>query len=246
MKSVEKHVMKKSHEWYSYCAEITSLSRCLYNTIQYNQRQGYFYGYKPLNLSQLDKGFKDNENYKKLPAKVAQLVLKQNVDAWNSYYLALEAYNQDKSKFTGKPKIPSFITKKHNLIKFNNQAIGKKEFNKGFVVPSMSPIRIPVKPGMKFEDICEVRIIPKVGCFVVEIIYESQWLVDVLEKILRADAFDFENREAAWWAVQQMKTHKTDFSDFLMTKINQQAGCNETVTFDAKLQKLEGIRLLST
>ncbi|MHC5825782.1 MAG: RNA-guided endonuclease TnpB family protein, partial [Nostoc sp.] len=36
----------------------------------------------------------------------------------------------------------------------------------------MSPIRIPVKPGLKFDDLCEVRIIPKTGCFVIEIVYE--------------------------------------------------------------------------
>lgn len=70
-------------------------------------------------------------------------------------------------------------------------------------------------------------------------------IITVLEKILRVDAFDFENREAAWWSVQQMKKHKADFSDFLITKINKQAECSETVTFDVKLQKVEGIRLLS-
>lgn len=36
----------------------------------------------------------------------------------------------------------------------------------------MSPIRIPVKPGMNFEDLCEVRIVPHVGCFVIEVVYE--------------------------------------------------------------------------
>ncbi|MDF5725123.1 MAG: type II toxin-antitoxin system VapC family toxin [Rhizonema sp. PD37] len=71
-------------------------------------------------------------------------------------------------------------------------------------------------------------------------------IIDAIEKILRVDTFDFENREAAWWSVQQMKKHKADFSDFLIKKINQQAGCTETVTFDAKLQRVEGILLLST
>ena len=69
-------------------------------------------------------------------------------------------------------------------------------------------------------------------------------IIDVLEKILKADAFDFENREAAWWSVQQMKHGKADFSDYLINKINQQAGCHETVTFDAKLQGVEGISRL--
>jgi predicted nucleic-acid-binding protein len=69
-------------------------------------------------------------------------------------------------------------------------------------------------------------------------------IVDILNKILRADAFDFEDREAAWWSVQQMRKGKADFSDYLISKLNAQAGCSETVTFDAKLQGTEGIRLL--
>lgn len=69
-------------------------------------------------------------------------------------------------------------------------------------------------------------------------------LVEVLEKLLKADAFDFENREAAWGAVRQMKQGKADFSDYLINGLNQHAGCRETVTFDAKLRGVEGMRLL--
>ena len=68
-------------------------------------------------------------------------------------------------------------------------------------------------------------------------------IVDILDKILRADTFDFENREAAWWSVQQMRKGKADFSDYLISKLNALAGCSETVTFDTKLQGNEGIRL---
>nr|WP_236116951.1 hypothetical protein [Hassalia byssoidea] len=114
---------------------------------------------------------------KQWSAKVAQLVLKQNADAWIAYYKALAAYKTDDSKFTGRPKPPSYVDEK-NLVKFNNQAIGKREFSKGLVVPSMSPIQIPVKPGLKFENLCEVRIIPKTGCFVIEIVYEIPELSD--------------------------------------------------------------------
>jgi predicted nucleic-acid-binding protein len=35
-----------------------------------------------------------------------------------------------------------------------------------------------------------------------------------------------------------------DFSDYLINRMNQQARYAETVTFDAKLQKTAGIRLL--
>jgi IS605 OrfB family transposase len=70
------------------------------------------------------------------------------------------------------PKPPNYIEVENNLVKFNNQAVGKREFKKGWIVPSMSPIRIPVKPGRRFDDLCEVRIIPKTGCFVIEVVYE--------------------------------------------------------------------------
>jgi IS605 OrfB family transposase len=172
-KRAEKHVIKKDHEWYAYCDEITDYSRKLFNSAQYVQRHSYFYGHGYLSQSKLDKLFQKNENYKAMPAKVAQLVLQQCADTWTSHFRAKTAYNEDSSKFTGRPKLPGYVEKK-NFVKFNDQAIGKREFNKGMVVPSMSPIRIPVKPGLKFEDLCEVRIVPKTGCYVIEIVYEQQ------------------------------------------------------------------------
>ncbi|MCM0591101.1 MAG: transposase [Gloeotrichia echinulata DEX184] len=171
MRQVEKHIIKEGHDWFDYCSDITTISRQLYNTAQFTQRQGFFYGWGTQSQASLDTLFKQNENYKAISAKVAQLVLKQNADAWIAYYKALVAYKLEPTKFTGRPKPPNYVDDK-NVVKFNNQAIGKREFNKGFIIPSMSPIRIPVKPGLKFEDLCEVRIIPKTGCFVIEIVYE--------------------------------------------------------------------------
>ncbi|MEG3836621.1 MULTISPECIES: transposase [unclassified Microcoleus] len=171
-KRVEKHLIKKGHEWFDYCDKITDTSRSLFNVAQYTQRQSYFYGHGYLSQSKLDKLFQKYVNYKAMPAKVAQLVLQQCADTWTNYFKALETYRNDASKFTGKPKIPGYIEGR-NLVKFNNQALGKREFNKGKIVPSMSPMQIPVKPGLKFEDLCEVRIVPKTGCFAVEVVYEE-------------------------------------------------------------------------
>jgi predicted nucleic-acid-binding protein len=67
-------------------------------------------------------------------------------------------------------------------------------------------------------------------------------ITGILEKILQGSAFDFEDRKAALWAVQQMKAGNADFADYLIGKINQQAGCTETVTFDAKLKSSDGFK----
>lgn len=184
-KRVEKHVIKKGHEGYDYCDEITYFSRKLFNSAQYVQRHSYFYGHGYLSQAKLDKLFQKNENYKAMPAKVAQLVLQQCADTWTNHFRAYDAYNKDSSKFTGKPKLPGYVERR-NVVKFNEQAVGKREFNKGTVVPSMSPIRIPAKPGLKFEDLCEIRIVPKTGCYVIEIVYEEQELTQV-SRILNPD-----------------------------------------------------------
>ena len=104
MKQVEQHTIKPQHQWYSYCQEVTTISCKLFNTVQFNLRQSFFYGHALPSFSELDKLFKSDVNYKSLPAKVSQLVLKQSTDLWKAYQLSLRAYKEDSSNFTGKPK----------------------------------------------------------------------------------------------------------------------------------------------
>ena len=69
-------------------------------------------------------------------------------------------------------------------------------------------------------------------------------IINVLEKILRTSIFDFKDKSAAWSAIQRMKQGKADFSDYLIGRLNQAAGCTETASFDIKLKGAEGFRLL--
>ncbi len=39
---------------------------------------------------------------------------------------------------------------------------------------------------------------------------------------------------------------RSDFSDYLIARLNQLAGCQETASFDAKLGRLEGIKQLGS
>jgi predicted nucleic-acid-binding protein len=44
--------------------------------------------------------------------------------------------------------------------------------------------------------------------------------------------------------IEQMKIGNADFSDYLITRINQLSGCHETASFDVKLGQSEGVKLL--
>lgn len=104
-----------------------------------------------------------------------------------------------------------------------------------------------INAALEADETCFISTI--VLCEVVWVLRSAyrlprEQLITTLDQILRGNRFDFENKAAAWGALQQFRQGKADFSDYLIGKINQQAGCGETATFDAKLRGTEGFRLL--
>lgn len=74
--------------------------------------------------------------------------------------------------------------------------------------------------------------------------FTREQVIAALEQILQGSQFQFEDKGAVHGAIQQMKTGQGDFSDYLIGKINQQMGCQETATFDRKLQEAKGFKQL--
>ncbi|WP_410244703.1 PIN domain-containing protein [Arthrospira sp. PCC 8006] len=71
-------------------------------------------------------------------------------------------------------------------------------------------------------------------------------LITILENLLNTNIFIFENSDDIAWATHQMKLGNADFSDYLIVRINQQAGCDETASFDVKLGQLSQVKLLGS
>ena len=74
--------------------------------------------------------------------------------------------------------------------------------------------------------------------------YRRDEVILLLEQLLGGKQFQFEDKAAVQKAVQLMRAGKADFADYLLGQINQQAGCSETATFDAKLKDSDLFRLL--
>src|SRR5215469_8942096 len=51
---------------------------------------------------------------------------------WIAFFAALEAYNADRSRFTGRPKLPKDKdkVKGRNILIYDTQALGKRHFKK--------------------------------------------------------------------------------------------------------------------
>ena len=90
------------------------------------------------------------------------------------YFKALEVWKEEPQKFTGKPKIPGYAENR-NLVKYNNQAYSRRELKKRKLVnPSITNIWVSAHPAITVDNLCEIRLVPLVGCYVIEIVYEVE------------------------------------------------------------------------
>jgi len=119
-----------------------------------------------------------HEAYRALPAKVAQRVLKQLAEAWKAFREAKAAYEEDPSRFTGRPRLPKYKhkTEGRNMLVYTLQALsggrGKGALQRGIIKPSMLPIEVKTQQAPKQID--QVRIVPRNGHYVVEVIYSKK------------------------------------------------------------------------
>ena len=175
MQLVEQHVISKNDPRYRVIDEAAFKSKNLYNAALYEVRQAFIHEGKYLNYNEMDKRMQSSDSYKALPAKVAQKVLDQLDQAWQSFFEARAAYHEDPSKFTGRPRLPKYRhkTEGRNILIYTIQAIsrGKKGLKRGVIKPSMLPIE--VKTQQEPKQIDQVRIIPCNGHYVVEVIYRK-------------------------------------------------------------------------
>src|SRR5216683_1251500 len=171
MQLVEQHVINRNDPRYSVIDEAAFKSKNLYNAALYEIRQSFIHEGRYLNYSEMDKRMQSHEAYKALPAKVSQQILMVLGRNWKSFFEALEAYNEDPSKFLGRPKLPKYKhkTEGRNILVYTIQALSKTGLKRGLVQPSMLQIEVQTK----HKDIDQVRIVPRKGFYLIEVVYEK-------------------------------------------------------------------------
>src|SRR5450755_3940220 len=163
---------------YAFCAKlygprrVAFASKNLYNAALYEMRQSFIHQGRRIYFRDLYHLMKSHEAYKALPAKVAQQVLKLLDKNWESYVEAVKAWNEDPSKFLGHPKLPKYKDKQkgRNILVFTVQAVSKKGLKRGMVQPS----GVPIEMQTAHTAVNQVRIVPRGGYYVVEVVYEQE------------------------------------------------------------------------
>src|SRR6266478_7077978 len=172
MQLVEQHVINKHDPRYSVIDEAAFKSKNLYNAALYEIRQAFFHDGTYLNYNQTDKLMRSHEAYKALPAKVSQQVLVLLDKNWTAFFEARAAYEEDPSTFTGRPRLPKYKhkTEGRNILVYTVQALSQPAMRDGLIRPSGLPITIVTEHTV----VDQVRIVPRNGHYVVEIVYTKE------------------------------------------------------------------------
>src|SRR6266436_2669528 len=172
MQLVEQHVINKHDPRYSVIDEAAFKSKNLYNAALYEIRQAFFHDGTYLNYNQMGKLMQSHEAYKALPAKVSQQVLVLLDKNWTAFFEAREAYEKDPSTFTGRPRLPKYKHKLEgrSILVYTMQALSRPAMRDGLIRPSGLPITIETEHTV----VDQVRIVPRNGYYVVEVIYTKE------------------------------------------------------------------------
>ncbi len=171
MQQAERHRIDRHDPRFASIDAAAFASKHLYNAALYLVRQRFFADETVIPYGDLDKLMQPTEQYKALPAKVAQWVLKQVCFAWKSYLAACAAWQADPSKFLGHPKLPKYLDKHgRNLLTYTEQAISGVKIRQGIVDFSGLPIQVKTRQQLPQQ----VRIVPRATHYMVEVIYERE------------------------------------------------------------------------
>jgi putative transposase len=172
MQLVEQHVIGRNDPRFAVIDEAAFKSKNLYNAANYEIRQAFFHEGTRLNYNEIDHRMQSHEAYKALPAKVSQQILMLLDKNWTAFFEACEAYEEDPSKFTGRPRLPKYKhkTEGRNILVYTVQALSKPGMRDGLIRPSGLPITIETEHTV----VDQVRIVPRHGYYVVEVVYTKE------------------------------------------------------------------------
>lgn len=185
MRLVEKHIIKKSHSLYKEIDALCFLSKNLYNKANYIIRQRFINTSKEkeegklehaywIRYHEIQKLLQNNKDYDYylLPTKVSQHVLRTLDKNWASFFASILKWKTSPQLFAGRPRLPKYKhkTKGRGLLIYTIQAISKKELKNDIVLLSGTTIAIQSRQ----KNIQQVRIVPGIGHYVIEIVYKKE------------------------------------------------------------------------
>ncbi|MFY7828321.1 MAG: RNA-guided endonuclease InsQ/TnpB family protein, partial [Flectobacillus sp.] len=174
------------------CGESAKLSNCG----TYYARQLYFKTGKIPSKFDLHKLFKSNNHFQALYSHVAQQCLTTVAESFKSYLGLVKAVR--KGAIEQRPRLPGYRKNGLALVTFPRADVKLKDSLLRFPLGSkvkvwfgLDAFYLPMPSNLKYEDIREIRILPRNHCFYAEFVYKmpsiSQLSIVNKENVLGID-----------------------------------------------------------
>jgi putative transposase len=231
---VEQHHIKAGDTRFEAIDAAAFAAKNLYNRALYEVRQAFIHQGEYIPFARLYHLLKESDEYRALPRKVSQLVLKQLDQNWRSFFAAIKDWRAHPERYLGRPKLPGYKPKQAGrfLLIYNSQAISRSMLRQGIIAPSGLGIEVRTEK----ENVKQVRIVPRQGHYVVEVVYEREPETNDLDSSLIAGV-DF--------GVDNLMTVTSNLAGFMPLAVNGRSLKSINQFYNkrkAQLQALAGTR----
>ena len=177
---VEQTQITNQNPLYVKLDELCWLSKNLYNSTLYEARQSFFTTGTPLSYQELNRMFRQahQQDYIKLPAKVAQQTQMLVDNAFKAYFALMSAKAErpyDKS-LPEKVRLPGYLDKQHGrqTVLYSKQALRTRGVPKFEIGLSRSNISVRIPEHVSQKDVRFVRIVHRRSHINIEVGYERK------------------------------------------------------------------------
>ncbi len=171
---VEKHIINNNNKYFDMLDQFCYYSKNLYNFANYQIRQTFCKDNEYISYNKMDKLLKQENmdfDYRNMPvAQSAQQCLRLLDKNWKSFFKSVKDWSKHKDKYTGRPKLPKYLSKNgRNIFILTNNNCKIKD---GIIKFPKSFNEFTLKT--KCNNLQQVRILPRNKHIIIEVVYNLE------------------------------------------------------------------------